>query len=141
MRTNVYAGFFLTRAAAKLMPPGASIIFTASDVIYSASTGFIDYTASKHAVAGMVQALGLSLATKGIRVNAVAPGIVYTAILANSGFTNDQLRQGSAMLPLRRVAQPVELAPVYVDFADATMTYTTGSIWTTNGGAQGYFVP
>lgn len=89
----------------------------------------------------MVQALGLSLATKGIRVNAVAPGIVYTAILANSGFTNDQLRQGSAMLPLRRVAQPVELAPVYVDFADATMTYTTGSIWTTNGGAQGYFVP
>lgn len=140
MRTNVYAGFFLTRAAARVMPPGGSIIFTVSDVVFNATNGVIDYVASKNAVAGLVQALGISLATRGIRVNGVAPGIVYTPLLPAAGFTNDQLRQIGGTLPLKRLAQPVELAPVYVDFADATMTYTSGGIWSNNGGAQAYFL-
>ncbi|KAF2998259.1 hypothetical protein E8E13_006444 [Curvularia kusanoi] len=140
MRTNLYSGFFLTRAAVKIMPPGSSIIFTASDVVFNATNGVIDYVASKHAVAGLVQALGISLAAKGIRINAVAPGFVYTPLIPATGITTDQLQQLAATLPLKRPAQPVELAPVYVDFADASMTYTSGSIWSCNGGAQAYFL-
>jgi NAD(P)-dependent dehydrogenase (short-subunit alcohol dehydrogenase family) len=138
MRTNLYAGFWLTRSAVKIMPPGSSIIFTCSDVFYNATNGVIDYVASKFAVAGLVQALGISLAAKGIRINGVAPGFVYTPLIASTGVTTEQLSQLSATLPLKRPAQPVELAPAYVDFADATMTYTSGSIWSNNGGAQAY---
>lgn len=139
MRTNLYSGFFLTRAAAKIMPAGGSIIFTVSDVVFNNTNGVIDYAASKYAVAGFVQSLGIALAAKGIRVNGVAPGIVYTPLLPASGVTNEQLKQIGGTLPLKRVAQPIELAPVYVDFADATMTYTSGGIWSNNGGAQAYF--
>jgi NAD(P)-dependent dehydrogenase (short-subunit alcohol dehydrogenase family) len=138
MRTNVYAGFFLTRAAARIMPPGSAIIFTISDVIYNVINGAIDYVTSKTALAGLVQTLGISLAVKGIRVNGVAPGIVYTPLLAEGGYTSEQLRGVAGTLPLRRISQPVELAPVYVDFADATRTYSSGAILTVNGGAQEY---
>ena len=138
MRTNLYAGFWLTRSAVKIMPPGSSIIFTCSDVFYNATNGVIDYTASKFAVAGLVQALGISLAAKGIRINGVAPGFVFTPLLPAVGVTTEQLAQLGTTLPLKRPAQPVELAPAYVDFADATMTYTSGSIWSNNGGAQAY---
>ena len=140
MRTNLYAGFWLTRSAVKIMPPGSSIIFTCSDVFYNATNGVIDYTASKFAVAGLVQALGISLAAKGIRINGVAPGFVFTPLLPAVGVTTEQLAQLGATLPLKRPAQPVELAPAYVDFADATMTYTSGSIWSNNGGAQAYML-
>lgn len=140
MRTNVYTGFWLTRAAVKILPPGSSIIWTVSDIIFNAANIMIDYAASKGAVAGLVQTLGMSLAGKGIRVNGVAPGLVYTPLLPAAGFTNEQLRQIAGTLPLKRVAQPVELAPVYVDFADATMTYTSGGIWSNNGGAQAYLI-
>lgn len=138
MRTNVYAGFFLSRAAAKIMPPGSSIIFTVSDAVFDIANGTIDYIASKFAVAGLVQTLGVSLAARGIRVNGVAPGFVYTPLIAAAGFTNDQIPKVSSILPLKRIAQPVEIAPVYVDFADATRTYTSGGISTADGGAQGY---
>ncbi|KAJ8116566.1 hypothetical protein OPT61_g2039 [Boeremia exigua] len=140
MRTNVYAGFFLTRAAASIMPPGSSIIFTVSDVVFNATNGTIDYLASKHAVNGLVQGLGLSLAARGIRVNGVAPGFVYTPLLPAAGATNEQLRQLNPTFPLRRVAQPAELAPAYVNFADANMTYTSGGILSVNGGTQGYLL-
>ena len=140
MRTNVYAGFWLTRSAVKIMPPGSSIIFTCSDVFFNAPNGVIDYTASKFAVAGLVQALGITLAAKGIRINGVAPGFVFTPLLPATGVTTEQLAQLGGTLPLKRPAQPVELAPAYVDFADATMTYTSGSIWSNNGGAQAYLI-
>ena len=93
MPTNLYTGFFLTRAAAKIMPPGGSIIFTVSDVVFNTTNGIIDYAASKYAVASFVQRLGISLAAKGFRVDGVAPGIVYTPLLPASGSTNEQLRQ------------------------------------------------
>ncbi|KAF2184881.1 oxidoreductase YhxD [Zopfia rhizophila CBS 207.26] len=137
-RTNVYAGFWLTRAAVKCMPPGSSIIWTVSDVVANPTSGVHDYAASKGAVASLVQTLGISLASKGIRVNGVAPGITYTPILPQGGLTTEILNQFAQGLPLRRPAQPVELAPVYVDFADATMTYTSGGIWSNNGGATAY---
>jgi NAD(P)-dependent dehydrogenase (short-subunit alcohol dehydrogenase family) len=120
------------------MPPGSSIVWTVSDVIFNPFPAIHDYAASKAAVGSMVQSLGASLAPKGIRVNGVAPGLTYTPFLANAGITTDMLNQMSTMLPLRRPAQPVEIAPIYIDFADATMTYTSGSICAMNGGATRY---
>jgi len=139
-RTNVYAGFFLTRAAVPHMPPGSSIIWTVSDVVTNPTSGGHDYSASKGAVASLVQTLGISLASKGIRVNGVAPGLTYTPLLATGGLTTEALNQISQTLPLRRPAQPVELAPAYVDFADALKTYTSGSILQVNGGATAYIL-
>ncbi|KAF2267773.1 dehydrogenase [Lojkania enalia] len=137
-RTNVYAGFWLTRAAVKCMPPGSSIIWTVSDVVENPATGTHDYAATKGAVASLVRTLGISLASKGIRVNGVAPGFTYTPLLAVAGLTTELLNQIPQTLPLGRVGQPAELAPVYVDLADATMTYASGGIWSNNGGAQAY---
>jgi NAD(P)-dependent dehydrogenase (short-subunit alcohol dehydrogenase family) len=137
-RTNVYTGFWLTRAAVPHMPPGSSIIWTVSDVVANPTSGVHDYAASKGALASLVQTLGISLASKGIRVNGVAPGITYTPILATAGLTTEALNQFAQSLPLRRPAQPVELAPAYVDFADATKTYTSGSILQVNGGGNGF---
>lgn len=122
------------------MPPGGSIIFTVSDLILNVTNGIIDYAARKYAVAGFVQSLGIALAATGIRVNGVTPGIVYTPLLPASGVTNDQLKQIGGTLPIKRIAQPVELAPVYVDFADAAMTYTSSGIWSNNRGAQAHFL-
>lgn len=140
-RTNVYTGFWLTRAAVKCMPPGSSIVWTVSDVVANPTSGVHDYAASKGAVATLVQTLGISLASKGIRINGVAPGITYTPLVAESGLTTEALNQFAQSLPLRRPAQPVELAPLYVDFADATKTYTSGSICSNNGGATAYALP
>jgi NAD(P)-dependent dehydrogenase (short-subunit alcohol dehydrogenase family) len=138
LRTNLYAPFVLTRAAVPHMRPGSSIIFTVSDVVYNAVDGTPDYSASKGALKSLVEGLGIGLAAKGIRVNGVAPGLVYTPLLAEAGLTTEQLEQTAQTLPLKRPSQPVEMAPVYVDFADATMTYTSGGVWANNGGTQGY---
>src|SRR4051812_14828055 len=106
-RTNVYTGFWLTRAAVKRMPPGSSIVWTVSDVVANPTSGVHDYAASKGAVATLVQTLGISLASKGIRINGVAPGITYTPLVAESGLTTETLNQFAGSLPLRRPAQPV----------------------------------
>lgn len=137
-RTNVYAGFFLTRAAVTLMPPGSSILWTVSDVVANPTNGVHDYAATKSAVASLVQTLGISLASKGIRVNGVAPGLTYTPLLAKSGMTTEQLSLFVGILPLKRPAQPVEMAPLYVNAADANATYLSGSIVQNNGGATAY---
>ncbi|KAJ4292668.1 hypothetical protein N0V90_009331 [Kalmusia sp. IMI 367209] len=140
-RTNVYAGFFLARAAIPHMPPGSSIIWTVSDVVANPTNAVHDYAATKGAVASLVQTLGISLATKGIRVNGVAPGLTYTPLIAQSGMTTDQLNSFAQTLPLGRPAQPVEMAPLYVNFADPSMTYTSGGILQNNGGTTGYVLP
>jgi len=139
-RVNVYAGFFLTRAAVTLMPPGSSIIWTVSDVVANPVSSVHDYAATKGAVASLVQTLGISLASKGIRVNGVAPGLTYTPLIAQGGMTTEQLNQFAGTVPIRRPAQPVEMAPLYVNFADATMTYTSGGILQNNGGTTAYML-
>jgi NAD(P)-dependent dehydrogenase (short-subunit alcohol dehydrogenase family) len=140
-RTNVYTGFWVTRAAVKCMPPGSSIIWTVSEVIFTPTSVWHDYSASKAAVGSMVRSLSASLASKGIRVNGVAPGLVYTPLLATMGMTTEGLEQFSYALPLRRPAQPVEIATIYVDFADATKTYTSGSICQMTGGTLAFTFP
>jgi NAD(P)-dependent dehydrogenase (short-subunit alcohol dehydrogenase family) len=139
-RTNVYAGFFLARAAIPKMPPGSSIIWTVSDVVANPTSSVHDYAASKGAVASLVQTLGISLASKGIRVNGVAPGLTFTPLLASSGLTTDQLNAFAQTLPLRRPAQPVEMAPLYVNFADKNATYLSGGILQNNGATTAYIL-
>lgn len=120
------------------MPAGSSNIWTVSDVVSNPVAGVHDYAASKGAIASLVQTLGISLGSKGIRVNGVAPGMTYTPILVTGGLTTEQLLAFSQGLPLGRPAQPVEMAPLYVNFADKNATYTSGSILSNNGGATGY---
>lgn len=139
-RTNVYAGFFITRAAVPCMPPGSTIVWTVSDVVANPVNGIHDYAATKGAVNSLVQTLAISLASKGIRINGVAPGLTYTPILAGLGMTTEQLNQFVATLPLRRPAQPAELAPLYVDLADAQKSYTSGALLSATGGTTAYIL-
>ncbi|KAF1974108.1 short chain dehydrogenase/ reductase [Bimuria novae-zelandiae CBS 107.79] len=140
-RTNVYAGFFLARAAIPKMPPGSSIIWTVSDVVANPTNAVHDYAATKGAVASLVQTLGISLASKGIRVNGVAPGLTYTPLVAGMSMTTEQLNDFAQTLPLRRPAQPVEMAPLYVNFADKNATYLSGGILQNKSGTLSYSFP
>jgi len=137
-RTNVYAPFFLVRAAVPLLPPGSSIIITVSDVVANPTPGVHDYAASKGALATLVQTLGISLGAKGIRINGVAPGLTYTPFLAAAGLTTEALEGFASALPLGRPGQPTELATVYVDLAEGVASYASGGIWQVNGGTTAY---
>jgi NAD(P)-dependent dehydrogenase (short-subunit alcohol dehydrogenase family) len=137
-RTNLYANLFVTRAAVPLLPPGASIINTASVVAYDPAATFVDYAASKAAIISVTRSLSKQLAPHGIRVNAVAPGLVYTPLLASSGINSSVLANLVSGYPMPRVAMPAELAPIYVHLAAADMTFVTGSIWGATGGLSGF---
>ena len=122
------------------MPPGSTILWTVSDVVANPTNGVHDYAATKGAVASLVQTLGISLASKGIRVNGVAPGLTYTPFLPAGGMTTEMLSGFVGTLPLGRPTQPVELAGVYVDLADGGRTGTSGAIVAVNGATTGYFL-
>lgn len=140
--TNVFAPFFLTRAAVPYLPRGGSIIFTASNVVVDPQAFVVDYGASKGAVTYMVRGLSQQLLPNGIRVNGVAPGPVYTPLWASSGFLTgvnptDLLGGLIAQYPYRRLAQPAELAPLYVSLAEPSQTYTSGEIFSCVGATLG----
>jgi NAD(P)-dependent dehydrogenase (short-subunit alcohol dehydrogenase family) len=137
-RTNVYANLFITRAAVPLLPPGASIINTASIVASNPSASFVDYAASKAAVVSITRSLSKQLAPHGIRVNAVAPGLVYTPFLSSAGINATTLATLLAGHPTPRLEMPAELAPVYVDLATTDKTFVSGSIWGVTGGLSGF---
>lgn len=126
------------RAAVPKMPPGSSIIWTVSDVVANPINNVHDYAATKGAVASLVQTLGISLAGQGIRVNGVAPGFTYTPLIPHTGLDTKQLNAFTQTFPLRRPAQPVEMAPLYVNFADRNATYLSGAILQNNGGSTAY---
>ena len=134
MRTNVYAPFFVTRAAAPLMPPGSSIIFTASGVAERPAADMVDYAASKAALVSFTKSLAQQLFSYGIRVNAVAPGLTYTPFLSTSGETTESISGVAAVVPAQRIEQPVELAPLYVALAEGVNSYASGSVYSANGG-------
>jgi NAD(P)-dependent dehydrogenase (short-subunit alcohol dehydrogenase family) len=137
-RTNVYANLFITRAAVPLLPPGASIINTASIAASEPGALYVDYAASKSAVVSITRSLSKQLAPRGIRVNAVAPGLVYTPLLASAGINTTTLMTLTSGYPLQRFAMPAEVAPLYVDLATADKTYVSGSIWGVMGGDSGF---
>lgn len=116
------------------MPPGSAIINTASIQAYDPSPPILDYAATKGAIVAFTKGLALSAIDQGVRVNAVAPGPVWTPLIAQS-FEGEKLRMFGAKSPMKRPAQPVELAPAYVFLASAEASYINGEILGITGGS------
>ncbi len=131
--TNVMSYFFMAKACLKHMKPGSQIINTTSITAYAGNKTLIDYSATKGAVSSFTKSLALSLAQRGIRVNAVAPGPVWTPLIPAS-FSPEEVAQFGKDTPMGRAAQPFELAPTYVYLACDDSAYVTGQVLHVNGG-------
>lgn len=131
--TNVMSYFFMVKACLKHMKPGSQIINTTSITAYAGHKTLIDYSATKGAVSSFTKSLALSLAQRGVRVNAVAPGPVWTPLIPAS-FSPEEVTQFGKDTPMGRAAQPFELAPTYVYLACDDSAYVTGQVLHVNGG-------
>ena len=132
--TNIFAMFWLCKAVLKHMPAGGSIINTASIQAYQPSKGLIDYASTKGAIVAFTQGLGQQLASRGIRVNAVAPGPIWTPLQPSHGQPQEKLTKFGQNTPLGRPGQPAELAPAYVFLASQESSYITSEVIGVTGG-------
>ena len=131
---NILAMFTITRAALKHLPDGASIINTTSVQAYDPSPTLLDYASTKAAINAFTKGLAVQLAPRGIRVNGVAPGPIWTPLQVSDGQPKDKLPKFGHNVPLGRAGQPVELAPAYVFLASAESSYVVGETLNVNGG-------
>ncbi|WP_374238200.1 SDR family oxidoreductase [Actinoplanes sp. DH11] len=133
MKTNLYAMFWLCRAAVPHLTPGASIINTASIQAYQSSSALLDYATTKGGIVAFTKALAEDLAEKGVRVNAVAPGPIWTPLIPAT-MHEEKIKSFGSDTPLGRAGQPAELAAAYVYFASQDASYTTGEVLGITGG-------
>nr|WKF60827.1 putative oxidoreductase YghA [Paraburkholderia busanensis] len=133
-RTNVFAMFWLCKAALPHMPPGAAIINTTSIQSYQPSPGLLDYASTKAAITAFTHAFAKQVIDKGVRVNAVAPGPVWTPLQPSGGQPQEKVEKFGSEAPMKRPGQPAELAPVYVLLASQESSFVTGEVYGVTGG-------
>ncbi|MFK3913292.1 SDR family oxidoreductase [Enterobacter cancerogenus] len=131
---NVLALFYITQEAIPLLPAGSSIITTSSIQAYQPSPHLLDYASTKAAILNYSRGLAKQIAEKGIRVNVVAPGPIWTALQISGGQTQEKIPQFGQQTPMKRAGQPAELAPVYVYLASQESSYVTAEVHGVCGG-------
>ncbi|WP_230534464.1 SDR family oxidoreductase [Microvirga roseola] len=132
-RTNIFGYFHMVQAAMPHLKEGASIINTTSVTAYRGSPQLLDYSSTKGAIVAFTRSLAKKLAEKGIRVNGVAPGPIWTPLIPST-FPPDKVKQFGANTPMKRPGQPNEVAPSFLFLACADASYITGSVLHPNGG-------
>jgi len=133
-RTNIFAYFFMAKAALPHMGEGATIINTTSVTAYKGNPMLLDYSSTKGAIVSFTRSLALAVADRGIRVNGVAPGPIWTPLIPST-FPEEKVEKFGADVPLKRPGQPDEVAPCFVFLASGDSAYMTGQVLHPNGGS------
>ncbi|POU01101.1 MULTISPECIES: SDR family oxidoreductase [Enterobacteriaceae] len=133
-KTNVFSLFWITQEALKFLQPGASIITTSSVEAYQPNATLLDYASTKAAILNFTRGLAKQVAEKGIRVNSVAPGPVWTALQISGGQPQEKLPKFGQSTPLKRAGQPAEVAAIYVYLASQESSYVTAEVHGVTGG-------